>query len=58
MTKKELRAKLVERYGEGNVRFRRDGMVLVNGTIPNTNQEGWYNFGWVEEVIAEELREV
>jgi len=37
-----LRSLLIRDYGARNYRLTRDGDVHVYGTMPNTNQEGWY----------------
>lgn len=42
---KALRAALVETFGPRKYWIRKDGMIGVYGTMPNTNQEGWYLLG-------------
>lgn len=43
--KQAIRAALYAKFGKGNARIGADGTIRVFGTMPNTNQEGWYEFG-------------
>lgn len=42
---KQARAVLTLRFGTAKFRIGRDGTIRVFGTMPNTNQEGWYVYG-------------
>lgn len=44
-TAKQARIILTLRHGAKNVRIGRDGTIRVFGTLPNTNQQGWYVYG-------------
>lgn len=45
---------LAQRKHARKVRFR-DGEIFVYGKIPDTNQIGWYFFGYVLEVESKGL---
>lgn len=34
-------------FGAKNARVKRNGEIHINGTMPNTNQTGWYLLGFV-----------
>jgi hypothetical protein len=42
---KQARIILTLRFGTKNFRIGKDGTIRVHGTMPNTNQEGWYELG-------------
>lgn len=42
-----LRTALRTRFGARQYRITRDGDIHVHGTMPNTNQTGWYLYGYV-----------
>ena len=44
---KALRAALVSKFGPGKYRITSTGEVHAYGTMPNTNQRGWYLLGYV-----------
>ena len=50
----QIRAALRNAYGDRMYRITRDGEIHVYGTIPNSNTEGWWLFGYVSsaETIA------
>lgn len=54
MTITAIRAALRNAFGDRKYRITRDGEIHVFGTMPNTNQQGWYLFGEVgnAETIA------
>lgn len=47
MTITQLRQALREKFGGRRYRITHDGAVHVHGTMPNTNQVGWYFLGYV-----------
>lgn len=40
-------------FGARQYRITRDGEIHVYGTMPNTNQTGWYLFGRVGDAETE-----
>ena len=42
-----IRAALINEFGARQYRITRDGEIHVYGTMPNTNQTGWYLYGYV-----------
>ena len=50
--KQTVRAYVLERDGAEKARMMADGAVNVYGTMPNTNEAGWYFAGWAEELLA------
>jgi hypothetical protein len=50
--KQTIRAYVLERDGAEKARLMADGAVNVYGTMPNTNEDGWYFAGWAEELLA------
>jgi hypothetical protein len=49
MAKTNVRKVLSARYGARNYRITQDGEIHVYGTIPNTNQVGWFLFGYIDD---------
>jgi len=49
----KLRELLRRDYGAGKYRLTKDGDVHVYGTMPNTNQTGWYLLGTRRHVETE-----
>lgn len=49
----KLRELLRRDYGAGKYRLTKDGDVHVYGTMPNTNQTGWYLLGSRRRVETE-----
>ena len=47
MTITAIRAALRNAFGDRKYRITRDGEIHVFGTMRNTNQTGWYLFGYV-----------
>ena len=47
MTIAQLRQALREKFGTRRYRITADGAVHVHGTMPNTNQVGWYLLGYL-----------
>ena len=43
-----IRAALRTLFGARQYRITRDGEIHVHGTMPNTNQVGWYLFGRID----------
>ncbi len=43
-----IRAALIKEFGARQYRITSDGEIHVHGTMPNTNQTGWYLFGAVD----------
>lgn len=50
---KTLRAALVDKFGTRQYRITQEGQIHVHGTMPNTNQVGWYLFGFVGDAHTE-----
>ncbi len=55
---KELKQHLMERYEVQKVRYLKDpdyraGAIECYGTMPNTNQEGWFFVGFEDELLQE-----
>ena len=55
---KALRTALRAKFGTRQYLITKDGMVHVYGTMPNTNQEGWYLLGSVDEARVQNVVEV
>ena len=53
MTKTALRNALREKFGRRNYRITRTGEIHAYGVMPNTNQVGWYLFGFVGNAETE-----
>ena len=53
MTKKEIRNTLRNAFGPRQYRITAKGEIHVCGTMPNTNETGWYLFGWVGNTETE-----
>lgn len=47
MNTNEIRKALRIEFGTRNYRITKNGEIHVYGTMPNTNQEGWYLYGWI-----------
>lgn len=47
MTVTAIRAALRNEFGPRKYRITSSGEIHVYGTMPNTNREGWYLYGWV-----------
>lgn len=45
-TDAEVRAAVKTIFGSKNARVAKNGEVHVKGTMPNTNQTGWYLLGF------------
>ena len=45
-TDAEVRAAVKNIFGAKNARVTKNGEVHVKGTMPNTNQTGWYLLGF------------
>lgn len=43
-----IRAALIDQFGARQYRITRDGEIHVHGTMPNTNQVGWYLYGAID----------
>lgn len=43
-----IRAALIRQFGARQYRITRGGEIHVYGTMPNSNQFGWYLFGAVD----------
>lgn len=44
---KALRASLINKFGVRKYRITSTGEIHAYGVMPNTNQHGWYLFGYV-----------
>lgn len=49
-----LRNALRTKFGARQYRITRDGEIHVHGTMPNTNQTGWYLYGYVGALETEQ----
>ena len=47
MTTTQIRKILREHFGARRYRITAGGAIHVYGRIPNTNEDGWYMFGWL-----------
>lgn len=45
----QIRAALRNAFGARKYRITASGDIHVFGVMPNTNQEGWYLFGYVAD---------
>jgi hypothetical protein len=54
MTIKEIRKALRNEFGTRKYRITSQGEIHVYGVMPNTNQYGWYLYGWVDDPQTEE----
>ena len=48
-----IRKILRNTFGSRKYRITRDGEIHVYGTMPNTNQTGWYLFGHLGDAVTE-----
>ena len=46
-TIEKIRKILRAEYGDRHYRITKDGEIHICGTMPNSNQIGWYLFGYV-----------
>lgn len=53
-TDTEVRAAVKAIFGAKNARVTKNGEVHVRGTMPNTNQVGWYLMGFTGQCELEE----
>lgn len=53
-TDAEVRAAVKAIFGAKNARVTRNGEVHVKGTMPNTNQTGWYLLGFTGQPELDE----
>lgn len=44
---RQYREALRSEFGERQYKIKHDGAIHVHGTMPNTNQDGWYLYGYV-----------
>lgn len=51
----KLRKALRKKFGARRYRITHDGAIHANGTMPNTNQVGWYFLGYVGGVALESM---
>ncbi len=49
MNNTALRARILE--VADRVVIKRNGEIHAHGTMPNTNQSGWYLYGYRDEVV-------
>lgn len=53
MTTNAIRSALRNAFGARQYRITATGEIHVFGTMPNTNETGWYLFGWVGDAETE-----
>ena len=53
MNTKTIRNTLRNAFGTRQYRITASGEIHVCGIMPNTNQTGWYLFGWVGDAETE-----
>lgn len=53
MSTHQIRAALVAAFGPRKYRITRAGEIHVYGRMPNTNEDGWYLFGWINDPETE-----
>ena len=46
MSIKRIRQALRDKFGDRKYRITKYGEIHVYGTMPNTDREGWYLFGY------------
>ena len=49
MTKNQIRTALRKAFGARHYRLTANGEIHVYGTMPNTNQAGWYLYGYTDD---------
>ena len=54
MTTNAIRTALRNAFGSRQYRITANGEIHVCGTMPNTNETGWYLFGWVGDTETED----
>ena len=54
MTTNAIRTALRNAFGSRQYRITANGEIHVRGTMPNTNETGWYLFGWVGDTDTED----
>ena len=54
MTIAQIRSALAAKFGNWNYKITASGEIHANGTMPNTNIEGWYLFGHVSDADLSE----
>jgi hypothetical protein len=42
-----IRNALRNEFGARHYRITKNGEIHVFGTMPNTDQDGWYLYGWI-----------
>ena len=52
MKEQTIRDTLRELYGPRRYRINRQGEIHVHSTMPNTNETGWWLFGYVDEPMT------
>lgn len=45
-----IRAALREEFGARQYRITSTGEIHVYGEMPNTNEVGWWLYGWIDDV--------
>lgn len=50
----QVRAAVKTIFGAANARVTRNGEIHVCGTMPNTNERGWYLLGFVGQADVED----
>lgn len=53
MTTAQIRTALRAKFGSRNYRITRAGEIHIYGRMPNTNQDGWYLWGWIGNAETE-----
>jgi len=48
-----IRKILRKTFGDRQYRITAAGEIHVHGVMPNTNQTGWYLFGWLNDAQTE-----
>jgi hypothetical protein len=49
MSINQIKQALRRKFGDRKYRITRNGEIHVYGTMPNTNQEGWWQYGWIDD---------
>ena len=55
MTINTIRKLLRSKFGPRNYRITADGEIYVYGTMPNTNQDAFFLWGWVGDSYTNQL---
>jgi len=52
MSTNQIRKALQNHFGKRNYRITKSGEIHAKGTMPNTNKQGWFLFGFLGDATT------